>query len=207
MNVILLEQEGIESGEARPDRLARRLAAAGCDLTARTGDTKALEQILVSATSAGPRRRAEIVVVDLVHPDRDLVERVGALGVEHEIPVAIFVERTDPEAIRVALRAGVSSYVVRGSEASRLRDALEVARARFDEERALREALASVRSSLADRKLIERAKGRLMEIEGLDEQTAHDTLRRMAMRRNCRVIEIARALLEGPDGTQRRSGA
>ena len=207
MNVILLEQEGVAAGEARPDSLARRLAAAGCDLAARIGDTKALEQILVSDASAGSRRKAEIVVVDLVHPDRDLVERVGGLGVEYGIPVAIFVERTDPEAIRVALRAGVSSYVVRGSEASRLRDALEVARARFDEERALREALASVRSSLADRKLIERAKGRLMEIEGLDEQTAYDFLRRMAMRRNCRVIEVARALLEGPDGTPRSRGA
>ena len=187
MNVILLAE-----GDDRPESFAERLAAAGCGVEACVGDVAALAEIL-------DRGSADVVVVDLARPDRRLVEAVGALCRHRAIPVAVFVEKTDPEAIRDALRAGISSYVVRGSDEARLRDALEVARARFDEERALREELASVRSSLADRKVIEQAKGRLMELEGLDEQAAYDALRRWAMRQNCRIIEVARALLsKGP---------
>lgn len=70
-------------------------------------------------------------------------------------------------------------------------------RARFVEERALREQLASARSSLVERKLIERAKGLLVKRMGFDEQQAYDAMRKIAMRRNCRIAEVARAVLEG----------
>lgn len=183
MNVLLLEQ-----GEDRPALLAVGLSAAGCCVLARLKDSTTLETAL-------DLHRADIIVLDLMRPDRGLIERAGTLGQRHHLPVAVFVEETDPEAIQVAVRAGISSYVVRGAQVNRLRDALEVARTRFVEERALRGELASARSSLADRKLIERAKGRLMKREGLDEQSAYDALRKIAMRRNCRIIEVAGAVL------------
>ena len=55
--------------------------------------------------------------------------------------------------------------------------------------------LERVRASLADRKWIERAKGQLMKRRGLDEQQAYDALPKLAMQRNCRIVEVARALL------------
>lgn len=186
MDVLLLEQ-----AEGKGPTLAERLAAAGCRVLSRVADAAALEAEL-------GQHPADVIAVDLARPDEKLVEEVGALGRRFERPVAVFVERTDADAIQLAVRAGISSYVVRGSHVDRLRDALEVARARFVEERALRTELASVRSSLADRKTIERAKGRLMKQESLDEESAYDALRRLAMRRNCRIIDVARAVLEHP---------
>lgn len=185
MNVVLLE----ERGKGAPV-LAERLGAAGCRVLARLQDLRALEEALGQHT-------ADIIVLDLPFPDRALVEKVGALARIHARPVAVFVEETDPAAIRVALRAGITSYVVRGTHADRVRDVLEVARARFVEERALREQLASARSSLVERKLIERAKGLLVKQMGFDEQQAYDAMRKIAMRRNCRIAEVARAVLEG----------
>ena len=181
MDVLLLEQG--------KEHLAELLDAAGCCVLARVDGATTLEDAL-------DHHRADIIVLDLVRPDRRLLERAGALGQRHDRPVAVFVEETDSESIQVAVRAGISSYVVRGAHAGRLRDALEVARARFLEERNLRSELASVRASLADRKWIERAKGRLMKQDGLDEQGAYDAMRKIAMRRNCRIAEVARAILE-----------
>ena len=183
MDVLLLEErEGCRA------LLAESLTAAGCCVLARVADATALEAALRHHTTG-------IIVLGLARPDRPLVERVGAVGRRHGRPVAIFVDETDPDSIQMAVRAGISSYVVRGVHVDRLRDVLEVARARFAEERALRSELDSVRASLADRKLIERAKGRLMKREGLDEQGAYDALRKIAMRRNCRIAKVARAVL------------
>ncbi len=183
MDVLLLE----ETEGGRP-LLAESLTSAGCRVLARIADTRALETAVCHHATG-------IIVLDLARPNRPLVERVGAVGRRHDRPVAVFVEETDPKSIQVALRAGVSSYVVRGAHVDRLRDVLEVARARFAEERALRSELDSVRASLADRKLIERAKGRLMKREELDEQGAYDAMRKIAMLRNCRIVEVARAVM------------
>ena len=188
MNVLLLE----ESGGCRA-RLSERLPAAGCNVVACVVDLKELE-------AAVPRYDAAMIVVDLARPDRDVVEQVGSLARRHDRPAAIFVEETDAESIQLAVRAGISSYVVRGAHVDRLHDALAVAQARFVEERALRSELDAVRTSLVDRKLIERAKGRLMKTEGLDEQGAYDALRKIAMRRNCRIVEVARAVLADQAG-------
>ena len=188
MDILLLER-----GEGPRPRLAERLGEAQCRVLASVRDPAALEEAL-------DRQAPDLIVLDLESPDATLMEEVGALGRRHDRPVAVFVEETDPEAIQVAVRAGISSYVVRGAHVDRLRDALEVARARFARERALRTELASVRTSLAERKLIEQAKGRLMKREGLDEQDAYDLLRRLAMRKNCRIAEVARAILSEPPG-------
>lgn len=181
MDVLLLEQ-----GKGH---LAELLGAVGCCVLARVGGATTLEDAL-------DHHPADIIVLDLERPDSRLVEQVGALGQRYDRPVAVFVEETDSKSIQIAVRAGISSYVVRGADVGRLRDALEVARARFFEERSLRSELASARASLADRKVIERAKGHLMKQEGLDEQGAYDAMRKIAMRRGCQIAEVARAILE-----------
>jgi response regulator NasT len=106
------------------------------------------------------------------------------------------VERADPETLAAAFRAGLSGFVVRGSEIDRLRDELVVAKARFLADRDLRGELRAARTSLSERKVIERAKGRLMQIEGLDEPSAYRMLRDLALHRNRRVVDVAEAILE-----------
>jgi len=186
MDVLLLEENG---GRAL---LAERLAQAGCCVRARVEDPDALEEAARAHADA-------LLVVDVARPEHALLEQVAALARRRDRPLAVFVEHTDAESIRRAVRAGISSYVVRGAHADRLRDALEVARARFLEERALRSELHTAKTSLAHRKIIERAKGRLMQQKGLDEQSAYAAMRSLAMRRQRRLVDVARAVLaSGP---------
>jgi response regulator NasT len=184
MNVIVIEQAG-----ERLDPLAKRLEAAGCRVVTRLFDASALERALEICES-------DVIALDFDDPDPALLEVVGHLGQVRGKTIVAFVERVDPVALAVAVRVGIPGYVVRGSDADRLRDELAVAKARFDADRTLREELVAARTSLSERKVIERAKGRLMQIEGLDEPSAYRMLRGLAVRRNRRLIDVAEAILE-----------
>jgi len=187
MRILLLEKI-----QDQPDSLARRLHAAECCVLARVHDARGLERAIDEHDS-------NILVLGLAERDAALIQKVGQLGQLHQLPVAVFVEETDIGTIHAAVEAGISSYVVRGSQVERLSDALEVARARFASEQTLREDLASARSRLSDRKVIERAKGQLMKEQGLDEEEAYRFLREVAMGRNCKIIDVAHLVLADAD--------
>ena len=85
----------------------------------------------------------------------------------------MFASDGTPETIRAATRAGVSAYVVDGLDEERIKAIVDVAVARFEELQDLRDQLAEANSKLAERKLIERAKGLLMKSRRLDEEAAY----------------------------------
>ena len=177
--------------DERADRardLAGTLEDAGCQVVAQ----------LVGAVDLHATLRAvqpDVVIVDMDSPDRDTLEDMQRITSEQPRPIVMFVDETDSESIRTAVRAGVAAYVVKGSSAERIRPVLEVACARFEEFQALKSELARAQSTLADRKVIERAKGILMEKRGLSEELAFQLLRTMAMKRGLRLAEVARHLL------------
>jgi response regulator NasT len=110
-------------------------------------------------------------------------------------PIVLFSNQRDPEYIRQAVQAGVSAYVVDGLQKERVLPIVEVAMARFREFQALRRELEETRSRLQERKIIEKAKGILMQRRGLSEDAAYQLMRKMAMDRNLRLVEVARTLL------------
>ena len=138
----------------------------------------------------------DVVVIDMDAPERDILEDSRRIFDEQPKPIVMFVDESDSASIRQAVEAGVASYVVKGAGPERVRPVLEVAIARFREFRALKTELAEARSSLADRKLIERAKGILMERRNCSEDEAYRTLRSLAMSRNQRLVEVARNVIE-----------
>ncbi len=83
--------------------------------------------------------------------------------------------------------------------AERIRPILDVAMARFEHEQALRDELASTKTELSDRKVIDRAKGLLMQRQGLDEHTAYERLRKTAMSKNLKLVEVAQRMLDVAD--------
>jgi response regulator NasT len=104
-----------------------------------------------------------------------------------------------PETIREAVRAGVSAYVVDGMEPDRIRAIIDVAVAQFEDFQRLREELAEANLRLAERKLVERAKGLLMKSRSLDEEAAYALLRKFAMDRKLRLGEVAQQLIDAAD--------
>jgi response regulator NasT len=177
--------------DERADRardLASTLEEAGCQVVAQ----------LVGAVDLHATLRAvqpDVVIVDMDSPDRDTLEDMKRITSEQPRPIVMFVDETDSESIRTAVRAGVAAYVVKGASPERIRPVLEVACARFEHLQALEGELARAQSTLADRKLIERAKGILMEKRGLSEELAFQMLRNMAMKRGMRLADVARHVL------------
>jgi response regulator NasT len=98
-----------------------------------------------------------------------------------------------------AIEAGVSAYIVAGLQAERVKPVLDVALMRFKREQKLLDELSDTRRQLADRKLIERAKGVLMARNKLSEDEAYQRLRSMAMNKKLRLADVAQRILDVED--------
>jgi response regulator NasT len=138
----------------------------------------------------------DVIIVDMDSPDRDILEDSRRVFLEQPKPIVMFVDESDSASIRAAVDAGVASYVVKGASPERVRPVVEVALARFRAFQELKSELAEARNSLAERKLVERAKGILMERRGCSEDDAYRMLRQMAMSRNQRLVDVARNVIE-----------
>lgn len=137
----------------------------------------------------------DVVIVDLDLPDRDTIEQLRVATSEMPRPIVMFVDQSDNEAMRAAVSAGVSAYVVDGLQGKRVKPIVDLAVARFQEFENLRRELEIAKTSLAERKLIDRAKGILMRVRGLGEDEAYALLRRKAMNEQKKVVEIAQSVV------------
>lgn len=140
--------------------------------------------------------RPDIILIQTEAPSRDTLEH---LALAHETlprPVVMFAGRSDARLIRKALKAGVSAYIVDGLTAARLDPIMEVAIARFEEYETLRRELHTATKKLADRVVVDRAKGILMKARGLDEDAAYKALRKLAMDRGKPLAAVAGEVVE-----------
>jgi len=137
------------------------------------------------------RLQPDVVIVDAESPSRDTLENLAAVSASHPRPVVVFSEDASDGPMQAALRAGVSAYVIAGLQPQRLAPVLKVAIARFEQDRALRTQLEDAHLQLSERKLIERAKGLLMDELGLTEEQAYAHLRKLAMDRSQRLAQVA----------------
>lgn len=138
----------------------------------------------------------DVVIVDAESPTRDTLENLALLSSQAPRPVVMFSEDEAGDAMRAALSAGVSAYVVAGLSPHRLLPVMQVARARFEQEQTLRRELAEARSGVGQRKLIEQAKRILMQQLRLSEPEAHRRLQKLAMDRGLATGALARQLID-----------
>jgi len=137
----------------------------------------------------------DVVLIDLSNPRRDELEEMFAISRALARPIAMFVDQTDDASIEAAIDAGVSAYVVDGLKAERIRPVLDVAVKRFNAFSRLRAELDEARGALAERKTIDAAKALLMKKRGIDEPAAYAALRKAAMDRGRKIVDVADALL------------
>ena len=137
----------------------------------------------------------DIVLIDLGNPSRDVLEEYFAVSRALDRPIAMFVDESDDEAIASAIEAGVSSYVVDGLAANRIRPILDLAVRRFNAFARLQADLAEAKGKLAERDAVDRAKRILMDIRGFSEPQAYAELRQTAMNQGKRIAEIALAVV------------
>ena len=137
----------------------------------------------------------DVICIDLENPNRDVLEQMFQVSRSVPRPVAMFVDRSDTDMIKAAVESGVGAYVVDGLRKERIKPILEMAVSRFNTFKQLRDELDEARQALEERKVIERAKGILMQERKLSEEAAYALLRKAAMNENRRVVEIAQALI------------
>jgi response regulator NasT len=173
--------------------------------TLREGLRRAGYEVSASLSSAGSllaaieQLKPDVIVIDTESPSRDVLEHLVVMTQHTPRPVVMFSNDSAPATIREAVRAGVSAYVVDGMDPDRIRAIIDVALAQFEDFQRLREELAEANLKLAERKLVERAKGLLMKSRSLDEEAAYALLRKSAMDRKLRLGEVAQQLIDAAD--------
>lgn len=139
--------------------------------------------------------KPDVIIIDMEMPDRDTLEQLYIINQDQPRPIVMFADNSESDVIEAAVKAGVSAYVVDGLNPERVKPIMDVAIARFREFQALREELEQTKSTLADRKVIDKAKGIIMKQRGVDEAEAYKSLRKMAMDSNKRISEIAKDVI------------
>lgn len=167
--------------------------------------------VVMIRETAGVVRRIEevepdVIVIDLENPNRDALESMFHMSRSIRRPVAMFVDRSDASMIEAAIDAGVSAYVVDGLKKERVKPILDMAILRFKAFAKLRDELDTAKRALADRKIIDRAKGLLMRARGASESDAYELMRITAMNENRRLADVARSIVTAAALLKREAG-
>ena len=140
----------IDESRTRAGEICAGLALAGYQVAAILAGSENL-------TAEVEKLQPDVILIDTDSPSRDTLEHLAAMNKDMPRPVVIFTQEDGKEAIRDAVKAGVSAYVVDGLDAKRIKPILDVAQARFEESQALRRELDEASKKLSDRKLLDQA--------------------------------------------------
>ena len=138
----------------------------------------------------------DLIIIDAQSDARRVLEHIVLASGNQRRPMVMFTDDDTTRSMDAAMQAGVSAYVVAGLQPERIKPVLKVALARFRQEQKLLAELSETRHKLAERKLIDRAKGLLMTNQRLTEEQAYQKLRSMAMNKNLKLAEIAQRILD-----------
>ena len=181
--ILLAEDEVI----ARMD-LREMLENQGYAIVGEAGDGAA-------AVHLAREHRPDLVIMDIKMPGLDGLTAARDLAVEHVAPVLLLTAYSDKEFVDRAADAGVMGYLVKPFAETELKPAIEVALARWRETRQLRADLEQAQDTLETRKIVDRAKGVLMDSQGLKEAEAFRRIQRISMNSRKSMREVAEAIL------------
>lgn len=178
----------IDDTEKKVGRLKAALSEAGFEVIEAGGLTIDLPGCVETV-------QPDVVLIDTESPGRDVLEQMVLVSRDHPRPIVLFTDEHDPGVMRQAIQAGVSAYIIEGIHAARLQPILDVAMARFESDQALRAQLQARDQQLAERKRIEQAKGLLMKMKDCNEEQAYTLMRRQAMSRQQKLIQVAEQII------------
>jgi two-component system, response regulator PdtaR len=148
-----------------------------------------------SAVNQARELRPDVVVMDIKMPDMDGIEAAQILTEERVAPVVLLSAYSQRELVERAREAGVVAYLVKPYREEELAPAIEVALARFAEFKDLEKQVADLQTALETRKLVDRAKGILMDKQGLTEAEAFRKIQKMSMDNRKAMKDVAEAII------------
>jgi two-component system, response regulator / RNA-binding antiterminator len=137
----------------------------------------------------------DVILIDLENPSRDVLEQMFQVSRIVKRPIAMFVDQSDTASIQASVDAGVSAYIVDGLKKERVKNILDLCISRFNAFARLQDELDRTKTALEERKVIDRAKGILMNAKKLTEEEAYTLLRKTAMNEKKRIAEIAQSVI------------
>jgi len=138
----------------------------------------------------------QLIIAIMETSDTHVLKKFKVINEQYPLPIVIFTHDDRDDAIEQAIEAGVSAYIVDGFSEERVLAILRTAMARFKQYQSMQSQLKELRTSLADRKVIDRAKGLIMQQRQCSEDEAYKMLRTSAMNQNMRLAVLAKNLLE-----------
>ncbi len=138
---------------------------------------------------------AEVLVMAVGLADLDGIEAAQEIMTTSPLPIVLITSHADPSTVARATQAGVMSYLVKPLRVEELAPAIELAVSRFREFLSLREEVSTLKLNLEERKLIERAKGLLMEQRHISEERAYSLMKKTSMNMRKPMSDIAQAIL------------
>ena len=137
----------------------------------------------------------DVLVLDVRIPNKHVFLEVSAVNRICPLPVVLFSELDLQDLAEQAVDSGVNAYVVDGFGPQRIAPIIKVAMARFSKEQDLKRELAETKQALVDRKTLDRAKGIIMRHRDCSEEEAYGVLRKQAMDRNLRLVDVANGVI------------
>src|SRR5215216_5464072 len=168
--------------------LREMLTHLGYDVIGEAGDGR-------SAMELARKLRPDLVIMDIKMPDLDGISAAEGLTEDRIAPVVLLTAYSDQALVDRAKEAGVVGYVVKPFREAELMPVIELSLARFEEFRALETEVGGLKEALESRKVVERAKGVLMEVHGLRESEAFHRIRKTSMDARKSMREVAEAIL------------
>lgn len=150
-----------------------------------------LQQLLSLKWSVEP----DLIIAIMDTSDNQVLSKFKVINEQFPLPIVIFTHDDRDDAIEQAIEAGVSAYIVDGFREDRVQPILRTALARFKQYQSMQNQLKELKTSLADRKVIDRAKGLIMEQRQCSEDEAYRLLRSSAMNQNMRLAQLAQNIL------------
>lgn len=141
--------------------------------------------------------RPQIILMDARIPAPDGLEASRAINEHHPTPIVLMTAYSDAETIERAKEAGIMAFMKKPFDIEELQPTIEIALKRFEDLQMLRGAVRELEGKLEHRKVIERAKGILMEQRKITEQEAFSQMRRLSMSSRQPINEVAEAIILG----------
>jgi response regulator NasT len=148
-----------------------------------------------TAVDLARQLKPELVIMDIRMPGMDGIDASRVLSQERIAPVLLVTAHNDRELVERASEAGVFAYVAKPFTEVQLVPQIELALARFREFQSLITEAGDAREALETRKLVERAKGLVMQTQGVNEAEAYRRIQRLSMNNRRSMREIAEAIL------------
>jgi response regulator NasT len=156
----------------------------------------------VSLTEAVTSWSPDIVIVDMARPDRDALDGIRQVAALNSHPVVLFVDEDDPSFMEEAIGAGVSSYNAAGVKPPDVKPILRAAAAMFRRFRQTQAVLRDAEERLQTREIIDRAKAILIKERRISEPDAYKWLRRTAMSKSRRIVDVAGDVIRKSEWTR-----